>query len=390
MRSGVRAETGQLKYQLLQQIEIATEKKRNITMPRLISATLTRLRLPLVRPYRLSYRTFEEFEPFVVQLGDSDGREGFADAHISPGSSSETREGGWKAMARMLGEGVGHPVEALKQKALSQFVTSKGAMTAIASAVEVLERNALLDVQEPARLPLLVPINSLEEKDIVPEVDRLLDQGFRTFKVKVGKDVEADLARVQIIQRAVAGRATLRLDANRAFDRDQGIAFASKLDPTSIELFEQPCESDQWEANAAVAAASTVPLMLDEPICTLDDIERAGTIRNVGFCKLKLKRFGGLERLAAGLGAVRENGMEPVLGDGLGSEIHGWLEACVARGLVRNAGEYNGFLKPHGRLFENALPFAEGVLTLPKGYWPVLSGDAFESARLDRLTFPHS
>src|SRR3546814_8744652 len=81
--------------------------------------------------------------------------------------------------------------------------------------------------------------------------------------------------------------------------------------------------------------------MLDEPICTIADIERAASIRNVKFCKLKLKRFGGLNRLKQGLDAVRANGMEAVLGDGLGSEIHNWLEACVARTTIRNAGEFN-------------------------------------------------
>ena len=72
---------------------------------------------------------------------------------------------------------------------------------------------------------------------------------------------------------------------------------------------------------------STVPIMLDEPICTLADVKRAADIRNVGFCKLKLKRFGGLDLLREALDAVREFGMEPVLGDGLSSELGCWMEA---------------------------------------------------------------
>lgn len=51
---------------------------------------LRTVRLPLIRPYVLSYRTFTEF---VVR--DSDGRVGWGEGHISPGSSRETREGGW-------------------------------------------------------------------------------------------------------------------------------------------------------------------------------------------------------------------------------------------------------------------------------------------------------
>ena len=62
---------------------------------RLHEITLRTVRLPLVRPYVLSYRTFTEFEPIIVQVRDSDGRIGWGEGHISPGSSAETREGGW-------------------------------------------------------------------------------------------------------------------------------------------------------------------------------------------------------------------------------------------------------------------------------------------------------
>jgi L-Ala-D/L-Glu epimerase len=270
---------------------------------------------------------------------------------------------------------------------LRDFSQSKAATTALVSAVEVFEGLALLEVPKATTLPLLAPVGSLTEAEIAAEVETLLADGFRTFKVKVGKDVEADLARVAVIQRCVRGRATLRLDANRAFSQAQGIAFASRLDAQGIELFEQPCGTEDWEANGAVAAASTVPLMLDEPICTLEDIARAGDMARVGFCKLKLKRFGSLERLKEGLDAVRAHRMEPVLGDGLGSEIQGWLEAAVARMTITNAGEFNGFLKPQDRLFENPIAFADGAIRLPANYRPRLDAAALDRFTVDLMKF---
>src|SRR5215468_12353243 len=56
---------------------------------------LRTVRLPLIRPYVLSYRTFTQFEPIIVEVRDDDGRVGWGEGHISPGSSSETRDGGW-------------------------------------------------------------------------------------------------------------------------------------------------------------------------------------------------------------------------------------------------------------------------------------------------------
>src|SRR5262249_19906454 len=207
------------------------------------------------------------------------------------------------------------------------------------------------------------------------------------LKGEGGKGGGGGLARGGVNQKGGGKRAAVRLDANRAFNRNDGMRFASALDQAGIELFEQPCDADDWDANAAVASVSTVPLMLDEPICTLADIERAAGIKGVRLCKLKLKRFGSLERLHEGLSRVRACGMEPVLGDGLGSEVQTWLEACVARSTIRNAGEFNGFLKPKERLLAPPLTFADGAIRMPKGYWPALDQSAIDKFTTAQMEF---
>jgi len=334
--------------------------------------TLRFLRVPLIQPYVLSYRTYTAFEPIIVEAHGADGRIGWGEGHISPGSSSETLEGGWAFCRKHAAAIIGKDTIDAKAIIAAHQKDSKVAATALLTAIEMLEGHPLLNVATEARLPLLTPFNSSAPGEIEDEVERRLAEGFRTFKIKVGKDADADITRVKAIQRAIGGRATMRLDANRAFSEADGCRFAAALDPAGIELFEQPCHSDDWDANANVAKVSTVPVMLDEPICAIEDIERAATIRNIGFCKLKLKRFGGLDALKAALEKVRECGMEPVLGDGVGIELGCWMEGCVARTTIRNAGEFNGFLKPKARLFAEPLKFDAGALVLAPGFTPVI------------------
>jgi L-Ala-D/L-Glu epimerase len=350
--------------------------------------TLRTVRLPLIRPYVLSYRTFTEFEPIIVEARDADGRIGWGEGHISPGSSSETREGGWAFCQEHAAAVVGMDTTAAKAMIAANMGASKVAATGLLTAIEMLEHHPLLRVDREVRLPLLTPFNSSAPKEIAEEVERRLGDGFRTFKIKVGKNADDDGRRVKSIQQAIGGRATMRLDANRAYSEAEACRFAAALDPSGIELFEQPCDSENWEANAKVASVSPVPIMLDEPICALADVERAGGIKNIGFCKLKLKRFGGLNLVHGALGAVRAHGMEPVLGDGLGIELGCWMEGCVARTTIRNAGEFNGFLKPKVRLFTEPLQFTAGELVLPLGFWPMIDRDvlaAHETAR-ERFT----
>ena len=355
---------------------------------KLAEITLRIVRLPLIRPYVLSYRTYTEFEPIIVEVRDDDGRVGWGEGHISSGSSSETREGGWAFCREHAQALAGKDTGAAKATIAAHAGASKVAATALITAIEMLEDHPALQVEREVKLPLLTPFNSAAPAEIEAEVEQRLAEGFRTFKIKVGKDADADIRRVAAIQRATAGRATLRIDANRAYSETDACRFAAALDPAGIELFEQPCEADDWDANAKVAAVSPVPIMLDEPICTLADVERAGGIRNVGLCKLKLKRFGGLALLAEALAAVRACGMEPVLGDGLGTELSCWMEACVATKTIRNAGEFNGFLKPTLRLFAEPLGFAGGDLVLSPGFRPTLDRDVMAAHEIicDRST----
>lgn len=339
---------------------------------KLTELNLRTVRLPLIRPYVLSYRTFTEFEPIIVEVRDADGRIGWGEGHISPGSSSETREGGWAFCREHAAAVVGKDTGEAKATIAANMDASKVAATALLTAIEMLEDHPLLRIERETRLPLLAPFNSSSPIEIAEEVEQRLAEGFRTFKIKVGRDAASDGRRVRAIQQAVAGRATVRLDANRAYSEADACRFAGGLDPVGIELFEQRYRAEDWEANAKVASVSPVPIMLDEPICALADVERAAAINNIGFCKLKLKRFGGLDLVREALDAVRAHGMESVLGDGLGIELSCWMEASVASVTIRNAGEFNGFLKPKVRLFAEPLQFVDGNLVLPAGYMPAI------------------
>src|SRR4029078_466981 len=191
-----------------------------------------------------------------VQVRDSDGRVGWGEGHISPGSRTETRDGGW-AFCREHAAGVAGQDSRDAQGIISAHVgASKVAATALLTAIEMLEEHPLLQVDRESRLPLLTPLNSSTPQEIEQEVERRLADGFRTFKIKVGKDPADDLARVHAIQRAIDGRGTMRVDANRAFSEADACRFAASLDPSGIELFEQPCRAEDWDANANVDNAT--------------------------------------------------------------------------------------------------------------------------------------
>lgn len=349
--------------------------------------TLYRLRVPLTTPYRLSFGPVHAFDTVLVELRCSGADTGLGEATYLTGYTDETIEGGWSLAQRLAHECAGLETSDAQTRLQTHFTAAPFTATAFNTALDMAAGHPLLNCDHQVSVPILGLLHATETKAIEREASQLFAQGFTTLKVKVGFDASRDSKLVKRVQRVVNGRGTIRLDANQGYSRADACRFAASLDPQDIELFEQPCAAADWEAACAVARVASVPMMLDESIYGLDDIRRAAELKAARYIKLKLMKLGGLDRLASAIDVIRDCGMEPVLGNGVACEIGCWMEACVARGRIRNAGEMNGFLKPATPLLTNPLKFDHGAIVLEPGYCPVLDPAALARCTLERLSY---
>ncbi len=352
---------------------------------------LYRVEIPLYVPYvtKLQPEGLGTIDTIVCEVHDVDGRTGVGDATILPGYTHETCDGGWTFCLEHGERLVGMETGAAKASLDPYRFSDAHAVGALQVAIEMMEGNPLFDPpEEPVEVPILGAVNTKVLDAIPDEVDRLVENGHRTLKVKVGWEPGADLHRLGIIQKANAGRAGIRIDANQGFSREDGIAFATSLESDGeLQLFEQPCDKADWDSNAAVAAVSNVPVMMDESIYGLGDIERAGAMDGCGFVKLKISKLTGVDLLKRGLDRIRELGMTPVLGNGAASDVGCFVESCVARHTIDNAGENNGYLKNSEQLFKDALPFRDGSIVLETDFRPELDHGTVARLKLDEARF---
>lgn len=347
---------------------------------KLHEVAIYRVQMPLDRPYPLSFNRVDmaAFDAIVAEVRDVDGQTGWGEVTILPGYTHETVESGWKFALDHSPQLIGKSTLAAKRHLIAHVEASPHAVNPLLTAIEMVEENPLLTIRETARVPVLAPIRHKDEKRIRPEVEDLVGKGHKTLKVKIGFDVDEDLARLDVIKNAVAGRARLRVDANQGFNRKDGCRFAAALDPKHIEWFEQPCDRHDWDSNAAVAKASAVPVMLDEAIYGFADIQRAAGLDGVGYIKHVIEKYGGLDLLKAALDHIRICGMKATLGNGGATDITSWMEACVARATVDIACEMHGFLKVKEPLLSEPLPFENGDIVLKPGYKPTVNRKVLE------------
>lgn len=349
---------------------------------------IRRVRVPLIRPYKLSFGPVDAFDMVLVEVMARDGRRGWGEATVLTGYTQETIEQAWAAALEISDDLIGKTIAAAKNHALKTYAATPFTQTAFVTALEMAEGHPVLSADDERMTPLLAIINATERGAIGAEIEARLAEGYETLKIKVGFDLRPDMERLAFIQDRVAGRAALRVDANQGYTQGEGVSFVGGIDPADIELVEQTCAEGDWQAAVAVAAEarkSEVPVMLDESIFGIDDIDRAADLNCADIIKLKLMKMGGLEALADGLRHIQKRHMRPVLGNGVAGDIGCWMEACISVDMLDTAGEMNGFLKPQTRLFEVPMIVRDGNLVLRAGGDVAVDEDALSAHTLDRV-----
>ena len=345
--------------------------------------TLRRLSLPLKVPYKLAFGPVTALDTILVTVRGDAGQSGFGEATILTGYTPETVDGAWTKARELAAALKGQEAAAAKAAALAHLKSAPFTVSSLVTAIEMAEGSPFLEITEETRVPLLAILNASDEAGIAEELERHRQAGYGTVKVKVGFEWQADARRLKFIQGEVAAMATplrLRIDGNQGFSQADALSFTRILAPDHIELFEQPCHMDDWDAAKAVSDISAVPMMLDESIYGPAEIERAAESGSARFVKLKLMKAGSLAALAEQLTRIRDLGMEPVLGNGVAADPGCWMEACIARTHISNAGEMNGFLKPHQVLFADPIRMDRGAMVLTPG-----KPDLIEDGALDAL-----
>ncbi|HRI66657.1 MAG TPA: dipeptide epimerase [Polyangium sp.] len=159
-------------------------------------------------------------------------------------------------------------------------------------------------------------------------------RGFTHFKVKVGKDLDSDIAALLAIQKAVP-RARFRIDANAGFTAAEAIRLVRAIQAQDlvVECYEQPCAANDLEAMALVTAALDVPIIADESVKYVEDLERVITTRAADGVNLKLVKSGGpLGCLAIGR-LAKERGMPLMMGGMVETRLGMTAGAHVAAAL---------------------------------------------------------
>jgi len=120
-----------------------------------------------------------------------------------------------------------------------------------------------------------VLIDRVEPSQIPEKVNRIIDDGFSTIKMKVGRtNFRDDLTAISIVREIIPSNYTIRLDANGSWSVDEALQNLKQLAEFQIEYVEQPIPRGHIEYLGELRIQSPVPIAVDEDIRSLSDLER--------------------------------------------------------------------------------------------------------------------
>jgi len=292
-------------------------------MSRVVSVEAIPITFRLIEGYRIAGASFTTADNVILKVSTADGRTGFGCAAPAEEVTGETPASCLEALrdrlAPLLRGSDSASVDAILGRCREVAGAAPAARAAVDTALhDLLARRAgkplarVLGMRRQ-RLMTSITLGIVDDPAVcVASARRHVAAGFRVLKVKVGEDWSADARLLIDLRRALGPEVVLRADGNQGYSDDQARRFLEAVRPASLELLEQPTPAANLQALADLARVSTVPIMADEPLQTVDDAHRLVQARAAQLVNIKLMKSGGIAEArsiaavtaAAGIGAM--------------------------------------------------------------------------------------
>jgi len=168
--------------------------------------------------------------------------------------------------------------------------------------------------------------------------------GIRQVKLKVGRDLDDDLARLRLLRRMLGADVDLRVDANCAWTADQALPAIERMRRYRISVVEQPVAADDVDGLQRLTAACPETIAVDESLRTVAEAEALVETKACDAFNIRVSKCGGLRASMRIAEIAADAGLAVIVGahvgeSGLLSAAGRHLAACVApRFLEGSAG----------------------------------------------------
>ncbi len=266
--------------------------------------------LPLKRDLVIANNSITSRKGFIVEITDTNNNKAYGEAAPLEGYSIETID---EAFLQLLL--IKKTFTNFKELQLDGFVPS--VRFAIESALSEFSGTTNEELTDQA-----VTVNALltgANATILTDTKQKLSEGFKIFKLKVGRQkLSDDILLVTDVLNIIGNSSLLRLDANKAWSVDEVVQFFDKIIPNSIDYIEEPL-ADITHYSELYNKVPTAPIALDESLANLSD-DDLNSLTNLKAIVLKPTMLG-FKRCLSLIDYTYQKNLQPVISSTFESSV---------------------------------------------------------------------
>ena len=290
--------------------------------------------IPITDPFVVATGARTVAENVFLRVTLSNGSQGYGEASPFPEVGGETRGSCLRSLHQLskviLGRSAADYKEVgrlLSEEALTYPAARCGLETAIIDAYCHMANIPMWQLWGGADVraretDITIPITDLDKT--VALARGWYARGFRLFKMKVGKDVESDIQRLEAVHRALPDISFIG-DGNQGFSRQDCLTFAQgvrRFGGTMV-LLEQPVMRDDLDSMAAIRRETGIPVAADESVRSLADAREVVARGAADYINIKTMKTGVAEAIEIA-SFTKASGLKLMIG--------GMLETRIAMG----------------------------------------------------------
>jgi o-succinylbenzoate synthase len=301
-------------------------------------------------PYTISFNktftnsngNFAERNGFIVKLESSSGKIGIGDSAPFPEYGSETYEDDENFLDNFninlnldlnnIEQSIGENLNSFdslpclkhgfEQALLSLVCNEKG-----------ISINELLNVQSKKKINVNAVLGFLSPKESAEAALKKIEDGFKTIKIKIGRDnFDEDYKCIEALRKSCGNEINIRADVNGKWEWDKAVKNIQALEEFNLEYVEQPVNTlnDFVELSKKVKT----PLAVDESIRNTADAEKFISNKAASVLVLKPMMLGGIIPTIKIIKMAEQAGIKSVITTSFESVI-GRASSVFAASLIK-------------------------------------------------------
>lgn len=289
--------------------------------------------IPLAKPFKTALRTVENVEDIIVRVTADNGAVGYGEAPPTAVITGDTKGGIRCAIEEFIRPALlGMEVENLDgvmHRLHGCMVKNTSAKAAVDMAVYDLYAQRfgaplyrlLGGYRDTVETDITISVNPVPQ--MIEDSLEAVRQGYRILKIKVGKEGEADVARIASIREAIGGDIRLRVDANQGWTAKQAVRIITAMEEKglNIDLVEQPVPAHDLDGMRAITKAVATPILADESVFSPMDAAEIIRTRAADLINIKLMKTGGIWQALKICALAEMYGVECMIGCMLESKL---------------------------------------------------------------------